>query len=72
MVRAAYDGPWRQGVSSVARALGRGCLTEEAPMFTSGGAAIQVIALCIAGGVRAVYMTNNPDKLARWSVAEVE
>jgi hypothetical protein len=40
--------------------------------FTSGGAAIQVVALCIAGGVRAVYMTNNPEKLARWSVAEVE
>jgi RNA polymerase sigma-70 factor (ECF subfamily) len=28
--------------------------------------------LCIDGGVRAVYMTNNPDKLSRWSVAEVE
>jgi hypothetical protein len=41
-------------------------------MFTSGGAAIQVVALCLAGGVRAVYMTNNPDKLARWSVAEVD
>jgi RNA polymerase sigma-70 factor (ECF subfamily) len=40
--------------------------------FTSGGRAIQVVALCVAGGVRAVYMTNNPDKLARWSVAEVE
>jgi RNA polymerase sigma-70 factor (ECF subfamily) len=41
-------------------------------VFTSGGAAVQVVALCIVGGVRAVYMTNNPDKLARWSVAEVE
>ena len=41
-------------------------------VFTSGGAAIQVVALCIAGGVRAVYMTTNPDKLTRWSVAEVE
>ena len=41
-------------------------------VFTSGGAAIQVVALCIAGGVRAVCMTNNPDKLARWSVAHVE
>jgi RNA polymerase sigma-70 factor, ECF subfamily len=28
--------------------------------------------LCIEGGVRAVYMTNNPDKLSHWSVAEVE
>jgi hypothetical protein len=41
-------------------------------VFTSGGAAIQVVALCIAGGVWAVYMTNNPDKLTRWLVAEVE
>jgi RNA polymerase sigma-70 factor (ECF subfamily) len=41
-------------------------------VFTSGRAAVQVVALCIADGVRAVYMTNNPDKLARWSVAEVE
>jgi RNA polymerase sigma-70 factor (ECF subfamily) len=41
-------------------------------VFTSGNAVIQVVALCIAGGVRAVYMTNNPDKLSRWSVAEIE
>ena len=33
MVRAAFDGPWRQGVSSAACALGRGGLTEDAPMF---------------------------------------
>jgi RNA polymerase sigma-70 factor (ECF subfamily) len=45
---------------------------EPGVMFTSGGAVIQVVSLCIAGGVRAVYMTNNPDKLARWSVAEVD
>ena len=30
------------------------------------------MALCIAGGARAVSMTNNPDELSRWSVAEVE
>jgi hypothetical protein len=30
------------------------------------------MALCVAGGVRAVYMTNNPEKFARWSVADVE
>jgi RNA polymerase sigma-70 factor (ECF subfamily) len=41
-------------------------------VFTSGGVVIQVVALCIEGGVRAVYLTNNPDKLARWSVAEVD
>jgi hypothetical protein len=26
----------------------------------------------IDGGVRAVYMTLNPDKLSRWSVAEID
>lgn len=41
-------------------------------VFTLGGSVIQVASLCIDGGVRAVYMTNNPDKLSRWSVAEVE
>jgi RNA polymerase sigma-70 factor, ECF subfamily len=45
---------------------------EPGVVFTSGGAVIHVVALCIEGGVRAVYMTNNPDKLSRWSVAEVE
>jgi RNA polymerase sigma-70 factor (ECF subfamily) len=45
---------------------------EPGVVFTSGGAVIQVVALCIEGGVRAVYMTNNPDKLSRWSVAQVE
>ncbi len=41
-------------------------------VFTSGGTVIQVMSLHIENGVRAVYMTNNPDKLARWSVAEIE
>ena len=41
-------------------------------VFTSVSAAIQIVALCIAGGARAVYMTNNPDKVARWSATEVE
>jgi RNA polymerase sigma-70 factor (ECF subfamily) len=45
---------------------------EPGVVFTSGGAVIQVVALCIEDGVRAVYMTNNPDKLSRWSAAEVE
>ena len=40
--------------------------------FTRDGAVVLVVALRIEGGVRAVYMTNNPDKLARWSAAEVE
>lgn len=45
---------------------------EPGVVFTSGGAVIQVVALCVEGGVKAVYMTNNPDKLSRWSVAEVD
>jgi RNA polymerase sigma-70 factor, ECF subfamily len=45
---------------------------EPGVVFTSGGAVVQVVALRIEGGVRAVYMTNNPDKLARWAAAEVE
>ena len=38
---------------------------EPGVVFRSGGAVIQVVALCIESGVRAVYMTNNPDKLSR-------
>src|SRR5262245_6031754 len=45
---------------------------EPGVVFTSGGVVIHVVSLRIEGGVRAVYMTNNPDKLSRWSVAEVE
>ena len=45
---------------------------EPGVVFTRGGAVVLVVALRIEGGVRAVYMTNNPDKLARWSVADVE
>jgi RNA polymerase sigma-70 factor (ECF subfamily) len=45
---------------------------EPGVVFTSGGAVVQVVALRIESGVRAVYMTNNPDKLSRWSAAEVE
>jgi RNA polymerase sigma-70 factor (ECF subfamily) len=45
---------------------------EPGVVFTSGGAVIQVVSLRIEGGVRAVYMTLNPDKLSRWSVAEIE
>ncbi len=40
--------------------------------FRYGGAVVQVVALSLGVGVRAVDMTNNPDKLSRWVVAEVE
>jgi RNA polymerase sigma-70 factor, ECF subfamily len=41
-------------------------------VFISCGKVIQVVSLSLGGGVQAVYMTVNPDKLARWSVAEVD
>lgn len=44
---------------------------EPGVVFTSGGAVVQVVSLHIENGVRAVYMTNNPDKLSRWSVARI-
>lgn len=45
---------------------------EPGVVFLSGGVVIQVVSVRIEGAVRAVYMTLNPDKLARWSVAAVE
>jgi hypothetical protein len=41
-------------------------------VFISAGAAIHVASLRIENGVRAVYMTNNPDKLCRWSKVEID
>lgn len=40
-------------------------------IFTSDGAVVQVVSLRIEERVKAVYMTLNPDKLSRWSVAEI-
>ena len=40
---------------------------EPGVVFISRGKAIQVVSLSLANGVRAVYMTVNPDKLTRWS-----
>jgi len=45
---------------------------EPGVVFTRAGEVVLVVSLRIEGGVRAVYMTNNPDKLARWAVAEVD
>jgi RNA polymerase sigma-70 factor (ECF subfamily) len=45
---------------------------EPEVVFRYGGAVVRVVALSIEGEVRAVYMTNNPDKLSRWALAEVE
>jgi hypothetical protein len=41
-------------------------------VFLSGGTVIHVASLHIENGVRAVYMTSNPEKLSRWSVAAIE
>jgi RNA polymerase sigma-70 factor, ECF subfamily len=45
---------------------------EPGVVFISCGTVIQVVSLSLGDGVQAVYMTVNPDKLARWSVAEVD
>jgi RNA polymerase sigma-70 factor (ECF subfamily) len=41
-------------------------------VFTCDGSVVQVVSLRIEAGVRGVYMTLNPDKLSRWSVAEID
>jgi RNA polymerase sigma-70 factor, ECF subfamily len=45
---------------------------EPGVVFISCGKAIQVVSLGLEDGVRAVYMTVNPDKLKRSSVAEID
>jgi len=45
---------------------------EPGLVFHAGGRVVQVVSIRIEGSVRAVYMTSNPDKLSRWSMAEVD
>lgn len=45
---------------------------EPGLVFRSCGAVASVLSLRVEGDVRAVYITRNPDKLARWAAAEVE
>jgi RNA polymerase sigma-70 factor, ECF subfamily len=45
---------------------------EPGVVFARDGALYGVVSLRIESGVRAVYLTLNPDKLSRWSVAQVE
>lgn len=40
--------------------------------FTLDGAVVHVVSLRIEDGVKAIYMTLNPDKLSRWSVATID
>ncbi|MGE3807162.1 MAG: RNA polymerase sigma factor SigJ [Gemmataceae bacterium] len=44
---------------------------EPGVVFLADGKVIHVVSVRIEDGVRAVYMTNNPDKLSRWSIAEI-
>src|SRR4029077_11841683 len=45
---------------------------EPGVVFTRDGVVFVVVSLRIEDGIRAVYLTNNPDKLSRWSVADVK
>jgi RNA polymerase sigma-70 factor (ECF subfamily) len=45
---------------------------EPGVVFSRDGVVHQVVSLRIEDGVKAVYMTLNPDKLSRWSVAEID
>lgn len=41
-------------------------------VFTLGGEVVHVVSVRVEDGIKGVYMTLNPDKLSRWSVAEIE
>jgi RNA polymerase sigma-70 factor (ECF subfamily) len=45
---------------------------EPGLVFRAGDGVAAVLSVWIEGDVRAVYITANPDKLARWAAAEVE
>jgi RNA polymerase sigma-70 factor (ECF subfamily) len=62
----AFRKPWLQDVG-VATVNG-----EPGLVFRAGDAVVAVLSLRIEGGVRAVYITVNPDKLVRWAAAEIE
>lgn len=38
----------------------------------SGGGVMRVVSVRIENGVKAVYMTLNPEKLSRWSIAKID
>jgi RNA polymerase sigma-70 factor (ECF subfamily) len=45
---------------------------EPGVVFISGGSVVNVASFRVDGGIRAVYMTVNPDKLSRWSAAQID
>jgi hypothetical protein len=80
-LQTAYDGTWlairNRRTNSLMR-INSGPAISTVPFFgtavatLASGAVIHVVSLCIEGGVRAVYPTQNPGKLSRWSVAEID
>jgi RNA polymerase sigma-70 factor (ECF subfamily) len=62
----AFRKPWLQDVG-VATVNG-----EPGLVFRAGDAVVAVLSVRVEDAVRAVYITVNPDKLARWAAAEVE
>lgn len=45
---------------------------EPGLVFRSAGTVVSVLSLRVEGGVQAVYIMVNPDKLGRWAAAEVD
>ncbi|WP_437205852.1 RNA polymerase sigma factor SigJ [Planctomicrobium sp. SH664] len=45
---------------------------EPGAFLSDRGTVVLVASLHLEAGVRAVYLTNNPDKLSRWSVARIQ
>ncbi|WP_437186758.1 RNA polymerase sigma factor SigJ [Planctomicrobium sp. SH668] len=45
---------------------------EPGVVVSHQGTVVLVTSFQIGEGVRAVYMTRNPDKLARWSIAQID
>jgi hypothetical protein len=80
-MQTAYDGTWlaiRNRRTNSSMRINSGPAISTVPFFGSlvatsaSGAVIHVVSLRIEGGVRAVSMTLNPDKLSRWSAAETD
>jgi RNA polymerase sigma-70 factor (ECF subfamily) len=41
-------------------------------VFRKNGAVVHVVSVRVEEGVKAIYMSLNPDKLSRWSVAKID
>lgn len=41
-------------------------------VFTRNGQVVHVVSIRVEQGVKAVYITLNPDKLARWSIVKID